>query len=335
MTREADDPDGEPGRWLREMVDDRILGLFSDEAEDVRKAARRILAVATDDPSVVEELTDALRTSILEGNDDTQGSLWIAILLGEIGDRSALPILILGLGSEDEPLQEASRDGILRMGAPGVDALIEELEGDPGPELLDAGYRLLGYAGSLGDPGVRERAMDFLAERVEREAAKPSGECKIESLFQAGALLGDRRMLEAMDRVLRTRFKGNNAAIQDSREMLAENAAGEPLVFDSPPWIEEHRWLFEEDLDRARVKGRKSTVEEGEGTEERGGEENPGERSLSSLYWGLGGISAGDEDARFDARRFLENPSESTKGKEDPEDIDEDEDEDKDKEDRE
>jgi hypothetical protein len=321
-----DDPD-EAGRWLRESVDDRILGLFSDEAEDVRKAARRILAVTPDDPSVVEELTGALRTAIVEGNDDTQGSLWVALLLGEIGDRSTLPVLILGLSSEDETLQEACRDGILRMGAPGVDALIEELEGDPGPELLDAGYRLLGYAGSLGDPGVRERAMDFLSECVEREAAKPAGECKIESLFQAGALLGDRRMLEAMDRILRIRFKGMNAAIQDSREMLSENKTGEPLVFDSPPWIEEHRWLFEEDLDRARVKGRREDEAE-EGEPEADGEksrreEDVEERSLSSLYWGLGGTSAGEEEEdRIDARRFLDQPSSEAEEKGDPEDDD-------------
>ena len=333
---QSDDLGEEEVPWLREMVDDELLGLFSEEEDEVRRTARNLGLRASSDTAVLEKLVDALRTSIERQNDDTRASLWIALILGEIGDPTTTPILLMALGSGDEPLQEASRDAILRMGAPAIEALMDEIDEEPGPELTDAGYRLLGYVGSLGDPQLLERVMDFLLGQVDREAAKPPDERRIESLFHAGALLGDRRMLKPMDLVLRERFQGRNAAIRDSREMLAENTAGEPLVYDSPPWIQEHRWLFE-GSSRVRRGGpdqeddaEEEDGEEGEGEVgmemeaflgEGGGpaveEEEAGEdESLSAYFWGMSATAERRGRSPLDARRFLPKPGEAEGGEE-------------------
>lgn len=302
---DQDDLTDETVPWLREMVDDELLGLFGDEKAEVARCARNLATRAVSDSSVLDLLIEALRASIIHRNDETQASIWIALILGEIGDPSSLPVLILGLGGEDESIQEAARDAILMIGPAGIEALMEEMEEEePGPELIEAGYRLLGMAGNFNDPVLRERVMDFLADRVELEVAKPPGECRIESLFHASSLLGDRRMLQVMDRILRERFGGRNTAIQDYREMLSENTGGDPLIYDGPPWIVESRWLFEEDLESSRVRGRRGFPGEGEESKEKD------EENLSNLYWGLGStVERGSEDT-LDARRFIDHPEE-------------------------
>ncbi len=321
MEKDHDDT-GEAGAevpWLREMVDDDFLGLFSELSDEVARTTRQLALRAADDPSVPERLIEALRTSIQEQNDDTQASVWMALLLGEIRDPLGMEVLILGLGGDDETIQEAAGDALLKMGPPAIDALIDELWDDPSPQLAEAGYRLLGNTGSLNDEGLLERARNFLADQVDREAAKPQEERRLESLFQASALLGDRRMLEVMDRILRERFGGTNAGIFDSREMLRENATGSPVVHDALPWVEAHRWLFDEDPEASRVKGRKrpdedeedSPGDEGE-AEEDAAESGEGsvESRLASLYWGLSATVEREGKKPLDARRFLENPDE-------------------------
>src|SRR5262245_2170637 len=313
--------------WLREMVDDDFLGLFSDLTEEVSRTTLLLAERAAGDPSVSERLIEALRTSILEHNDDTQASVWMALLLGEINEPAGTEVLIQGLGGDDETLQEAAGDALLKMGPPAIDALMDELEDDPGTQLAEAGYRLLGNVGSLSDQGLLERARNFLADQVEREVAKPAEERRLESLFQASALLGDRRMLEVMDRVQRENFGGHNASIRDSREMLSENTTGTPLVHDKLPWVEAHRWLFEEDPESSRVKGRKRP--DGESGEESPTEES-GESQLASYYWGLSATANREGKQPLDARRFIGHPGqeEEVEGEEEAEgleDSDEDE----------
>jgi hypothetical protein len=318
MEKDRDDTEeaGADVPWLREMVDDDFLGLFSELSEEIARTTRQLALRAADDPSVPERLIEALRTSILEHNDDTQASVWMALLLGEIREPLGMEVLILGLGGDDETIQEAAGDAMLKMGPPAIDALIDELWDDPSPQLAEAGYRLLGSVGSLHDEGLLERARNFLADQVDREAAKPQDERRLESLFQASALLGDRRMLEVMDRILRERFGGINAGIFDSREMLRENATGSPVVHDALPWVEAHRWLFEEDPEASRVKGRKRPDEEDSAEDEDEGEDDAeaGEGSvdsrLASLYWGLSATVEREGKKPLDARRFLEKPAE-------------------------
>ncbi len=290
--------------WLREMVEDELLGLFSQEKREVVKCARHLTTRAEHDSETQEMLLEAMRTSIIHQNDDTQASLWIALILGEIGDPMSLPVLFLGLGSEDESIQEASRNAILLVGPPAIEALMEEIEEEPSPEMVEAGYRLLGMVGNYRDRVLLERTMDFLADRVEHEVAKPSSECHIEALFYASALLGDRRMITVMDRILRERFKGKNTAIRDCREMLSENANGEPIIYERPPWFQESRWLFEEDLESSRIRGRRHS------TEKPPSDEETSERRLSSLYWGLSSTLERNGYEPLDARRFIAHPDE-------------------------
>ena len=275
--------------WLREMVEDELLGLFSDDAGEVKRTTRLLARRAADDATITDELIEALRTSIERGNDDTEASVWMALLLGEIADLQALPVLFLGLGCGDEAIQEAAGDALLKIGPPAVAALLEEFDEEPSAEFADAGYRLLGAVGSFEDAELREKVMDFLLEQVPREAVKPPRDRRIESLFQASALLGDRRMLEPMTRLLQEVFRGRNAAILDAREMLQENEKGAPVVSDPLPWVESHRWLFEEDLESARVK-RESNDEPpnsaaGDSEEDPSGEEDENRRSGPLGYY--------------------------------------------------
>lgn len=239
--------------WLRETADEELLGLFSETNEEVARTTHHLVARAQADDSILEKLVETLRISIVHQSDDSNASVWIALLLGEIRDPAALPVLLLGLGATDETVQEASADAILKMGPPAIEALMEQYEDEPSPEFAETGYRIMGVTGSFEDEQIRERVMDFLAGHVQREVARPDGECRIEALFQASALLGDRRMIEFMDRVQRERFKGRNSTIRDSREMLEENKEGRPLVHNPRPWIEAHRWLFDEDPESFRV----------------------------------------------------------------------------------
>ena len=116
--------------------------------------------------------------------------------------------------------------------------------------------------------------------------------------------------------------------------MLAENASGEPMVYDSPPWIEEHRWLFEENLEASRVSrkpgaGREEAESEGPEDEALLGEDgflgeetllqeeeesdeapDEGEKNLSRFYWGLSATLDRTRGRSLDARRFLTRPGE-------------------------
>ncbi len=302
--------EGENVPWLRDMVDDELLGLFSENSRQVARTARSLVAMGAEDPAIVGKLIDALETSLLHGNDETQATVFISLILGEIRSRDAVPVLLRALGSEDETLQQSAEDALLRIGAPSIDRLMDAYDEEPSAQFTEAGYRLLGNVGSLHDEDLLQRTRDFLFERAQAEEANPHSEHAIERLFQASAFLGDRRMMAVMDRVLRSRFRGMNAAIQDSRDMLSENTQGLPLVHDKPPWIEPHRWLFEEDLESARVNrkvggGRKK--EDTAGEEEETTLETEDGR-LSSLYWGLNAtLERGGRDP-LDARRFIERP---------------------------
>ncbi len=305
--RERDDDEDVP--WLRDMVDDEMLGLFSEGSHHVARTARTLVALSADDPVIADKLIDALETSLEHGNDDTQATVYISLILGEIRSRDAVPILLRALGGEDETVQQAAEDALLKIGAPSIYPLMDGYEEEPNAQFTEAGYRLLGNVGGLNDEDLLQRARDFLLERVQTEEVTPRSEHAIERLFHASALLGDRRMMPIMDRVLRTRFRGLNAAIQDSRDMLSENAQGIPIVHDKLPWVEPHRWLFDEDLESARVKRRPRTDEgEDSSDEEEESRRATEDGQLSSLYWGLSATVKGGADDSLDARQYIDRP---------------------------
>jgi len=240
--------------WLRDMVDDDLLPLFDEDESTQRRAVKHLIRLAKEDSDLESRLIDLLDESLEHHNDDTQASVLAAIILGEIRSVRGVGILTRCLASdEDEVLQDAAGTAVLRMGAPGVNALLETIEEVDNPALHRPAYQLLGQVGVLNDPDLTQQVRDFLAARVGAERALPPNESALPELFRASALLGDRQQLAPLGRIIDEDFGGRNPTLQEVREMLEENVAGEAFVATTPPWVERYGWLFEDERDSARV----------------------------------------------------------------------------------
>lgn len=263
--------------WLREMVDQEMADLFSEDEEVMRTAVRRLVRDAQQDERLEAQLIDLVETSLELENDDSSATAWAALILGEIRSEQAVDVLVRTLAHEDEELQEAARIAILRIGGPAVRALMERLEEEVYPGLPVPGYELLGSVGMIQDRDLTLAVRDFLEARVERERRNPSARGALEAVCLAVARIGDIRQVEKIRRIISEDFHGRNPALTDALEMLEENVAGEAFCPTSPPWEERYGWLFEDQRERARV-------------------QRPGRRrDLAMLYWGLN-IETSDED---------------------------------------
>ncbi len=240
--------------WLRDMVGDALLGLFSEDEAKLKRAVRHLIRASRDDPDVEEQLIELLEVAVDEGNDDSSASLMTAVILGEIQSLRAIGILTRCLAWDaDEMLEDAAEVALLRVGAPAISKVMETIDEDDNPSFNRPAYGLLGQVGLLGDEALRQKVMDFLETRVETERRKSGADNAIDDLFRASAHLGDRRQLGAMKNVLAVDFRGRHAGIQDSCEMLEENVEGVPFVATQPPWEARYGWLFEDERDGARV----------------------------------------------------------------------------------
>ncbi|MBI4582624.1 MAG: hypothetical protein HY717_01130 [Planctomycetes bacterium] len=233
--------------WLREMVPEALEGLFQENDAEIPRTVQRLVEHMDYDRNLETQLIETLQTAVEQHNDDTQGAIWIALILGEKQCHPAIPLLLTALGEEeDEELQAAAGIALLKMGSQGVESLIESLEEEsPSVGLLQAGCRLLGHVGYLDDPDLRQRAMDFLLERLEAEKRRPGADLLIENIASALAELGDRRAIPALQAIFQERFQENNVALQDALEMLEENLNGQARTGDFIPGEEDYRWAFE------------------------------------------------------------------------------------------
>ncbi|MBI4602935.1 MAG: hypothetical protein HY721_13340, partial [Planctomycetes bacterium] len=336
MAREDDSPEreesGEDVPWLRDMLDDDLKPLFSEDEGALKKTVRAFIAEVPDDPGLERRLIDLLETALELGNDDSSASVFTAIILGEARSRRALGALGRCLASDaDEMLQDAAKVALLRMGEPAIVALMEEMEEEESPALNRAGYGLLGMAGLLQDGAVEARVKDFLEGRIEAERRRPPAESAIEELFRACAQLGDRRQLGAMRKVLAEDYRGRHPGIQDACEQLEENAGGVAFVSNLAPWEERYGWLFEDEKGEKALRRPRGTGEdpwaavaeardEEDGAHEDGPEEDSeaeeaGRSRQSRLLWGLNAFidDEGGEDA-IDARRYLDRPDGEDEG---------------------
>ena len=121
-------PHSEP-QWLRETVDDELVGLFSDDREDISGTVSRLLERLPFDHQLENQLIDTLQTALELDNDDTDGSLWITLLLGEAAVTRAIPTFVDALGRDDsEELQTVAGIAVLKCGTPGIEHLIENID---------------------------------------------------------------------------------------------------------------------------------------------------------------------------------------------------------------
>jgi hypothetical protein len=259
------------------MVDEDLKILFSEDEEEVVRGVRALIARCQVEADLEERLVDLLETSLEHQNDDSSASVWVTVILGEIGSAGALSTLQRSLASDDdEMLQDAAQVALLRIGAPAIEAVMETVEDDSGLVFRRAAYTLLGTVGVLEDEALRQRVADFLEARVEPERRKPLGERAVEEIFQATAQLGMRRHLSLMRKVLREDYHGHNNLIQDALERLEENVDGVAFVGSSPPWEERYASIIRDERQGARVSRTSSgkiTVEPGPAPAGAAGEE--------------------------------------------------------------
>lgn len=241
--------------WLREQIEDEeILELFSDDPEGLKAAVRNLVHRARDDAAMESRLIDTLETAVEEGNDDSQASVWIAVVLGEARSQRALGLLIRCLGNDDdEVLQDAAGVALLRVGTPAVRLVMEAVEEEMGRQFNRMAYRFLGDTGVVEDEALHRWLREFLEERLEEERRTPPDESALEELAAAGGRLGHRNLLGSLKEVLARRYRGCNAVLEDAISMLEENEAEVPFVPTIPPWEERYGWLFEGDVGPSRL----------------------------------------------------------------------------------
>ncbi len=228
-------------KWLRERVnDEEILLLFTAVGDDLRRAVGYVMERASRRSSVENTLIELLEQAVDEGVDDTEGSVWIALILGELQSRRAVPVLLRALACEDETLAEAAVDAIQRIGEPAFDAVMEALEETQSLEFELACYRALQGAGAWEHPYLLQEVKDFLLDRLSRRELHPTA---YENLALTLARLGERRALDPIRTVLSEKFHNVNSALQDAVEMLEENEAGVPYGVTIPSWEERLEWI--------------------------------------------------------------------------------------------
>ncbi|HAK95741.1 MAG TPA: hypothetical protein DCM87_12280 [Planctomycetes bacterium] len=228
-------------RWLREIADDdEVSLLFTAAGDDLLRAIEVCIELAGRRSAVERRLIELLELAVDEGLDDSSGAVWIALVLGEIQSRPAVPVLVRALAASDETLAEAGIDAIKRIGEPAFDALMQALDGAEEPEFEHAAYQAIEGVATWEHPYMLDEVRDFLLDRVRQPAI---GARSIEDAALVLARLGDRRALPVLKKILGNRFKGLNPALQDAIEMLQENNDGVPLASAAIPWQERVRWL--------------------------------------------------------------------------------------------
>jgi hypothetical protein len=329
--------DGNDDLWLREQVEDEeILGLFAEDPAQVHSTVRHLIERAAEDDDLEARLIETLETGVDQLSDDTQASVWIAVVLGEIRSQRSLGVLLRILSDDsDESLVDAASLALLRIGQPAMDKAMDCFDDDPAAVFRCAAYRLLGQAGLIEDPELLQRIGEFLDGRLAAERG-PNGDPRaLEAVAEAYGRLGMRSQLEALREVLKEDFHGSNFAVQDSIEMLEENSSGTPFVPTIAPWRERYGWLFDGEGDDAepsprRRRPRRRPIQDGADARD---EDLRGEEvDLSNLYWGLSTVARWEGPTRaaateeeeadeapksshdLDARRFLKRPAEDPDG---------------------
>lgn len=225
---------------LRDRVDPELSALFTEAGGHHARLIANLIDRAQDDPALEASLIEAIEITLEEGGDETGGSAWVALVLGEIHSRDAIGVFIRLLDeSDDETLQEAATDGLARIGHPAIEAVSACLDDDPARPGARGMIRAI-EAASTG-PADIERGRDLLLDLLSRAPSLPSS--TIEDLAMSLARLGERRALDDLRSLLAERFHGGNFSLQDAVEMLEENERGIPLVSGPAPWRDRFGWL--------------------------------------------------------------------------------------------
>lgn len=236
--------DDEPSLRDRFSEDEEILPLFSEDADDVKIAVRRLVARLRRDPGLEDQLVDALLQSLDDECDDSQATVWILVVLAEARSTEGIDLILRSLLHQDEMIQDAAGMALLRIGVPAIARLMEWVDEDHGHAFNRQAYRILGETGILRDELLHRRIVQFLEERwpIEREQARdPSA---IAELAVAFGRLGHRPQLPQLKEVLARVYRGRHFAIEDAIACLEANEDGVPFVPTIAPWEERYGWIL-------------------------------------------------------------------------------------------
>src|SRR5262245_47214997 len=98
MSEDQKDPSGEVP-WLRDMVDEDLRALFSDDERVLKRTVRRMIRALEEDPELEERLVELLETSLEHQNDESSASVCATIILGEARSARAIDVLKRSLAS--------------------------------------------------------------------------------------------------------------------------------------------------------------------------------------------------------------------------------------------
>jgi len=228
------------------VTDEQIALLFTASGEDLERIVEDTMARAERASGVERTLLELLEAAVDEGIDDTNGAVWISLILGELQSREAIPLFLRALSQDDESLAEAAVDALRRIGEPALDAVMQALDADTTDEFQESCFKALEGAGAWDHPYLVEEARDCVLGRLEAGGLSDRG---LEAAAMALARLGDRRAIEPIKAALAERFHNVNGSLTDALEMLEENEAGTPLLPGLPSWEDRLTWLSRASLE--------------------------------------------------------------------------------------
>ncbi|MGE3166947.1 MAG: hypothetical protein AB7O52_18740 [Planctomycetota bacterium] len=222
-------------RWLRDEADERLEGLFSDDPDEVHVSIRDLLESAEDDPEIEDLLAETLRSSLDKEHDDTQASVWIVLILGQIGTELSLPVLLAALSSSDEALAATAVRSLQLLGREALEAALERLEEDEDvePSHFAAVCEVLEGVQLHDLPDVRARIEDCLIEHLRKSAATEAALLgnRLRTTETAALTLAHLGVAGARADVERVVAKtgGTNAFLLDAVEIMNEQPGGIPF----------------------------------------------------------------------------------------------------------
>ncbi len=237
-----------PTPWLREEADDRLQGLFAENLDTVHKAVRDLVERCLLDPEIEELLIETLQAAISQGNDETQASVWMTVVLGELESREAVPVLVQALSFHDEMVSMAAVHSLRRIGLPAFEALLEILDGEGlnGDTFTAMAGVLRGV--TLHDyPQILEQVESALLRYVIHPPQGRDGYRCMETAALTLARMGVARARQPIERVLKDRYDSVHAYLQEALDILEEHPQGIPCDRNDS-WDGEFRWAAGDQL---------------------------------------------------------------------------------------
>ena len=269
--------------WLRETLPDDLVGLCSDSQHTVQMAIRDLLDRIPHDRTLETRIIQTLETAVAEQNDDTEASIWLALVIAEAGASEGIPTLLLALEHGDEDLQQAARIALLKLGTDAVSSLLVVLEDEvPSDALMRASLELLGNVGFCGDEALTTRVIDLLRGKLEDAFVESPPIEIVEQCALALSRLGDREALALVSRVQKEYFDAENVVLKDVIEWLEEHPPGTVVMGERIPGEQDYEWAFQY-APEAATKG--PIADDDETPEDRAAREQD---ETDSLYRGLG-----------------------------------------------